>query len=111
MLKLCKREHPLLPADIFKAMSKNTHLYPDFMKLFKLSLLILPSTANVEGGFSVLTMLHIKYCNSLLPNSLNKLMRLVLLGAPTLSDETWKAWWIDSIKGMSDDFRQILGRF
>ena len=85
-----KHEHPLLPTDIFKAMSKNTHLYLDFMKLFKLSLLIPPSTANVERGFLVLTMLHTKYCNSLLPNSLYKLMQLVLLGAPTLSDETWE---------------------
>ena len=89
-VETCKREHPLLPADIYKAMSKNTHFYPDFMKLFKLSLLIPPSTANVERGFSVLTMLHTKYCKSLSPNSLDKLMRLVLLGAPTLSDETWE---------------------
>ena len=85
-----KREHQLLPAHVYKAMSKNTHLYPDFTKLFKLSLLIPPSTANVEIGFSVLTMLHTKYRNSLSPNSLDKLMRLVLLGTPTLSDETWE---------------------
>ena len=55
-----KRERPLFSMDVCKAMSKNTHLYPDFMKLFKLSLLIPPSTANVEKGFSVLTMLHTK---------------------------------------------------
>ena len=85
-----KREHPLLPADIYKAMSKSTHLYPDFMKLFKLYLLIPPSTANVRRGFSVLAMLHTKYRSSLSPNSLDKLMRLVLLGAPTLSDKTWE---------------------
>ena len=89
-VKTYKREHPLLPTDVYKAMSKNTYLHPDFMKLFKLSLLIPPSTANVERGFSVLTMLHTKYCNSLSPNSLDKLMRLVLLGPPTLSDETWE---------------------
>ena len=85
-----KCEHPLLPADVYKAVSKNTRLYPDFMKLFKLPLLILRSAANVERGFSVLTMLHTKYRNSLLPNSLNKLMRLVLLDAPILSDDTWE---------------------
>ena len=84
------REHPLLLADVYKAMSKNTYLYPDFMKLFKLSLLIPPSTTNVERGFSVLTMLHTKYCNILSPNSLDKLMRLVLLGAPALCNETWE---------------------
>ena len=85
-----KREHPLLLTEVYKAMSKNTHLYPDFMKHFKLSLLIPPSTANAERGFSVLIMLHTKYRNSLSPNSLDKLMRLVFLGATTLSDETWK---------------------
>ena len=85
-----KREHPLLPADFYKAISKNTHLYPDFVKLFKLSLLIPPSTVNVERGFSVLAMLHTKYFKSLSPNSLDKLMQLVLLGAPTLSDEAWE---------------------
>ena len=92
-----KREHQLLPRDVYKAMSTNTHLYPDFMKLFKLSLLIPPSTANVERGFSVLTMLHTKYCNSLLPNSLDKLW-LVLFGTPTLSDETWE--------GLVDQYNQ-----
>ena len=84
------REHPLLSVDIYKAMSKNTHLYPDFMKLFKLSLLTAPSTTNMRRGFSVLTMLHTKYRSSLSPNSLDKLLRLVLLGAPILSDKTWE---------------------
>ena len=69
-------------------MSKGAHLYPDFMKLFKLSLLIPPSAVNVEKGFSVLTMLHTKYRNILSSNSLDKLMRFVLLGAPTFSGET-----------------------
>ena len=57
------------------------------MKLFKLSLLIPPSTVNVEKGFSVLTMLDTKYRN-ILSNSLDKLMRFVLLCVPTLSGET-----------------------
>ena len=68
-------------------MSKGTHLHPDFMKLFKLSLLIPPSTVNVEKGFSVLTMLDTKYRN-ILSNSLDKLMRFVLLCVPTLSGGT-----------------------
>lgn len=25
-----KREHPVIPADIYKSMAKNFHLYPDF---------------------------------------------------------------------------------
>ena len=32
-----KRDHPLLPTDVYKAISKNAHLYPDLMKLFKSS--------------------------------------------------------------------------
>ena len=54
-----------IPPDFYKSMAKFSHLCPDLMKLFKLSLLIPPSTVNVERGFSVLTMLHTKYCNSL----------------------------------------------
>ena len=80
-----KREHPLIPADIYKSMAQNSHLYPDLMKFFKLSLLIPPSTTNVESGFSVLT---IKYHNSLTLSSLDKMMQLIFLGTPTLSDET-----------------------
>ena len=36
-----------------------------FMKLFKISLLINPSTTNVEKGFSVLTLLSTKQRNAL----------------------------------------------
>ena len=55
-------------------------LYSEIMKLFKLSLPITPSTANVERGFFVLTLLHTKQQNSLSPSSLDQLMRIVLLG-------------------------------
>ena len=73
----------------FQLMSKNSHLYLD---------LIPPSTADIEKGFSVLTMLHTKYLNILTPSSLDKLIQLVLLGTPTLSDETWE--------GLVDQYNQ-----
>ena len=84
-----KHEHPVIPADIYKSMAKNSHLYPG---------LIPPSTVDIERGFSVLTMLHTKYLNSLTPSSVDKLVRLVLLGTPTLSDETWE--------GLVDQYNQ-----
>ena len=46
----------------------------------KFSLLIIPSTANVERGFSAVTLLSTKLCSSLAPKSPDKLMRIVLIG-------------------------------
>ena len=86
-----KHEQPLLPCGRLQSYVKKYSPLPRFRETFKLSLLIITNTANVERGFSVLTMHHTKYCNSLSPNLLDKLMRLVLLAAPTLSDETWEA--------------------
>lgn len=85
-----KIDNPILSSDIYKIMIPNAHLYPDIMKIFKISLLIPPSTANVERGFSVLTMIHTKYRNSLTSASLDKLMRLILIGEPKMSDEVWE---------------------
>ena len=55
------------------------------MKLLKFSLLITPSIANAEKGFSVLNLLSIKPRNALAPESLRKLMQLILLG-PYIED-------------------------
>lgn len=54
------------------------------MKLLKFSLLITPSIANAEKAFSVLN-LSIKPRNALAPESLRKLMQLILLG-PYIED-------------------------
>ena len=64
--------------------------YPDLLILFKLSLLITPSTANVERGFSVLTLLAAKQRKSLSPSTLDKLMRITLIGPPKLEDSTYE---------------------
>ena len=47
---------------------------PRFQETFKIIFIDTPSTANMERGFAVLTMLLTKYHNSLLPNSLDELM-------------------------------------
>ena len=65
-------------------------VYPSLMKewyntlveLFKLSLLIAASTANVERGFFALALLATKQWNSLSPDTLDKLMCIKLLGPP-----------------------------
>ena len=75
--------------------------YPELMKLLKLALLITPSTANVERGFSVLTLLVTKHRNSLAPKSIDRLMRLVLLGPNTFDDRTWELL-VDKFKDTKD---------
>ena len=64
--------------------------YEELFRLFKSSLLITPSTANVERGFSVLTLMLSKQRNLLSPNSIDKIMRLVLLGPQKFDDATWE---------------------
>ena len=61
-------------------MLKRRYQYEALMKLPKLSLLIISSAANIECGFSVLTFLSTKLCNSLAPKTLDKFMRIVLIG-------------------------------
>ena len=64
--------------------------YSELLKLFKYSLLITPSTANVERGFSVLGLLVTKQQNSLSPKSIDWLMRLNLIGSDDIEEETWE---------------------
>ena len=59
------------------------------MKLFKLSLLIPSNTSNVEKGFSLLTVLHTKVRNKLGLSSLDKLMRINIVGTASITDEIW----------------------
>ena len=47
------------------------------MKLIKVSVLTTPTTANVGRRFSVLTFLSTELRNTLVPNSLDKLMQLI----------------------------------
>ena len=85
-----KEENPISAESVFKSLMKERAQYPDILILFKLSLLITPSTANVERGFSVLTLLATKQRNSLSPSTLDKLMRITLIGPPKLEDSTYE---------------------
>ena len=62
-------------------MFKRRYQYEALMKLLKFSPLIIPSTASVECGFSVVTLLSTKLCSSLAPKTFDKLMRIVLIGS------------------------------
>ena len=64
--------------------------YEELFRLFKSSLLITPSTANVERGFSVLTLMLSKQRNLLSLNSIDKIICLVLLGPQKFDDAMWE---------------------
>ena len=59
-----------------------------FIELYKISLLITPSTANMGRVFSVLTVPLIKLQNALAPNSLNKWTQLISIGT-CMDDLQW----------------------
>ena len=65
----------------------NSEQYPEIMKLFKLSLIITPSTANVERGFSALNLIHTKQRNRLAVQSLERLLPINLVGPKVLDEE------------------------
>ena len=75
-----KESNPISPVSIYKEMFKSRYQYEVLLKLFKFSVLITPSTASVDHGFSIQTLLSTKLQNSLDPKTLNKLMRLILTG-------------------------------
>ena len=85
-----KCEHPIPPDHIYKDMLSSHEQYPQIMQVFKLSLLVPPSTANVERGFSILNLVHTKQRNRLAVNSLDRLLRLVLVGPQKLDDDTFE---------------------
>ena len=69
-------------------------------------MLIPPSTANVELGFSVLALLSTKQRNRLKPENLDKLIRLIILIGPDwFDDATWELL-IDKYNTMGE--RRIL---
>ena len=71
-------EHPTSASDIYVERYEDWVQYLPVMKFFKLSLLITPSTTNVERGFSTLNLLHMKQRNYLSVRSLDYLVPLVL---------------------------------
>ena len=84
----CKEDHPNAPSDINKTLVEERSEYPELMILFKFSLFITPCTANVERSFSVLGLLATKQRKCLSPSTLDKLMRIVLLGPEKFDDRT-----------------------
>lgn len=76
------------------------------MKLLKLTLLITPSMANVERGFSILRLLITQQHNSLSPKSIDLLMRLVLLGPEVFHEVTWEVL-VDKYKYIDFEFKTI----
>ena len=96
-----KDEHPVQGHAVYAVMTKDRELYPELMKLFKLSLLITPSTANVERGFSVLNLVHTKQRNRLMVKSLDRLMRIVLVGPAKFTDEEYEVL-IDKYDNMAN---------
>ena len=85
-----KSDHPIPPDLIYKDMFSSHDQYPQIMQVFKLSLLVPPSTANVERGFSVLNLVHTKQRNRLAVKSLDRLLRIVLIGPEKLDDDTYE---------------------
>ena len=89
-MEVWKEEHPVSSSEIYANVYEDRQQYEPVMKLFRLSLIITPSTANVERGFSVSNLLHTKHRNSLSARSLEYLMRLVLLGEKKYDDDNWE---------------------
>ena len=84
-----KESHPISQVSIHKEMLKSKYQYEALVKLLKFSLLITPSKAKrVERGFSVQTLLSTKLHKSLAPKTLDKLMRLNLIG-PNAEEFDW----------------------
>ena len=62
-----KEEHPVSLDTVFRDIYTEKDDYAELLNLLKFALLITPSIANVERGFSVLSLLVIKQRNSLSP--------------------------------------------
>ena len=81
-----KDKHPLHQSKVYQQMCDNCREYEELMKLSKFSLLITPSTENVEKDFSILTMIL---------TELDKIMQLILIGLQNFDDNTWNScWWL-----------------
>ena len=63
------------------------HRYPNSMKLFKLSLLIPPTTSGVERGFSVMNLLVSPLRATLNERNVDRLMRICLDGPEKFNED------------------------
>ena len=85
-----RHHHSILLSDVYSQMYVNSEPYPEIMKLFKLSLLITPSTANVERVFSALNLIHTKQRNRLAVQSLERLLCINLVCPKVLDEEVYE---------------------
>ena len=97
-------KHKPSSCDIYSVMCKNgsADRFPQIMKLFKLSLLIPPSTSGVECGFSVMNLLVSPLSATLNENNVDRLMRICLDGPDKLSDH--------QLEQLVDNFRDAAPR-
>ena len=102
-------EHIPTSADVYKIMSmdESPKIYKHLMHLYQISLLIPPSTANVERGFSIMNLLCTPLRSSLSETSLDRLMRICINGPETLSEEQLEEL-VDDFKKMRDNRRLDL---
>ena len=79
-------QHRPIPEDIYSTMYFDGYQrqFPETMKLFKFALLISPSTANVERGFSTMNLLISPLRTSLGEKNLDRMMRVYLDGPEKL---------------------------
>ena len=82
--------HSALSSDVYSRMYVDSEQYPEIMKPFKLSLLITPSTGNAERAFSALNLIHTKQRNRLVVQSLERLLRINLVGPKVLDEEIYE---------------------
>ena len=102
---------PLLatPNEIYNLMGTDgsAQLYKNMFKLFKISLLIPPSTANIERGFSVMNLLCTPIRSSLNDSSIDRLMCICING-PDMLDENDLDKLVDDFKKKRDNRRMDL---
>ena len=77
------------PSNVYTAMSNDgcARRFPNTMQLFKLALLIPPTTSGVERGFSVMNLLVSPMRATLNEQNVDRLMRICLDGPETFSDK------------------------
>ena len=92
--------HKPLSTDIYKFLAADGTLknFPNLASLFKISLLIPPSTSNVERGFSVMNLICTPLRSSLSETNLDRFMRICLNGPEKLTD--------DILEELIEDFKQ-----
>ena len=92
--------HKPLSTDIYKFLAADGTLknFPNLASLFKISLLIPPSTSNVERVFSVMNLICTPLHSSLSETNLDRFMRICTNGPKKLTD--------DILEELIEDFKQ-----